>query len=186
MCDRLSNAFVKASLFSSVVATFLALSIPDLQDQNSSHTHSLVVNILWLISLVLSVGSALFASKIQELVETYRITEMHQATGVQTTEAHQMTTGRSSPSQETLPPFVEYTLAVIGYISTLLVVLVLEIICRSLEIAVFSFFAGLIIYVWNIHTVAGHIVLAFVCFFFCCYWYSPVFSEIHIQYIKAS
>ena len=179
MYDRLSNAFVKASLFSGVVASFLALSIPDLQDQNSSHAHSLAVNILWLISLVLSVGSALFASKIQEIVET------NQNTKKQTTEP-KATTGISGPSRETFSRFLAYPLAFIGYILMVLVILVLEIICRSLEIAVFTFFAGLIIYVWNIHIVAGHTVLAFVCFFFCCYWFSPAFSEIHRQHMKPS
>ena len=87
MCDRLSNVFVKAALFSGVVATFLALSIPDLQDQKGFHTSSFAVNILWLLSLVFSIGSAFFASKVQEWTETYQKTE-YQTTGAQTTETH--------------------------------------------------------------------------------------------------
>jgi hypothetical protein len=54
------------------------------------------------------------------------------------------------------------------FISALLFVIILEIMCTSLEIAVFSFFAGLVVYMWNIHAIAGHCVLGFVCFFIFC------------------
>ena len=168
-----------------MVATFLALSIPDLRDQNVSYTISLV-NILWLLSLVFSVGSAFFASKVQEWIETYQKTE-HQTTGLQTAETHLMPethqTTRSGPSRETSPPLpklLEYWIAFLDYISALLIVLTLELMSRSLEIAVFSFFAGLVIYIWDIYTVAGHFVLVFVCFFLC--FYSPVLAAIQIRH----
>ena len=35
-----------------------------------------------------------------------------------------------------------------------------------LSIAFYSFFAGLVVYVWNIHTTAGHCVLAFILIFY--------------------
>ena len=93
MCDHLStgNAIVKAALFSGVVATFLALSIPDLRNHNGSLTPLLAVNILWLLSLVLSVGSAFSASKVQEWVEAFQSPKTHQTTGTQTTETRQIT-----------------------------------------------------------------------------------------------
>ena len=184
---RSSNAFVKAALFSGVVATFLALSIPDLRDQNGSQI-SLVVNILWLLSLVFSVGSAFFASKVQVWIETYQKPE-HQTTGLHTAETHLMPevhqTTRSGPtrSRETSPPFpklLEYWIAFLDYFSALLIVLTLEIMRQSLEIAVFFFFLGLIIYVWNISTIAGHFVLAFVCLFFG--FYSLVGGAIQIRH----
>ena len=187
MCDRLSNVFVKAALFSGVVATFLALSIPDLQDQKGFHTSSFAVNILWLLSLVFSIGSAFFASKVQEWTETYQKTE-YQTTGAQTTETHLIPeahqTTRSGPSRETSPPlpkFLEYWIAFLDYFSALLIVLTLEIMRQSLEIAVFFFFLGLIIYVWNISTIAGPFVLAFVCLFFG--FYSLVGSAIRIRQV---
>ena len=170
---------MKAALFSGVVATFLALSIPDLRDQNGSYTLSLV-NILWLLSLVFSVGSAFFASKVQEWIETYQKTEHQTAETHLMPEAHQTT--RSGPSQEISPPLpklLECWIAFLDYFSALLIVLTLELMSRSLEISVFSFFAGLIIYVWNIYTIAGHFVLVFVCFFFC--FYALVTSAIRIR-----
>ena len=186
MCDRLSNVFVKAALFSGVVATFLALSIPDLQDQKGFHTSSFAVNILWLLSLVFSIGSAFFASKVQEWTETYHKTE-YQTTGAQTTETHLIPeahqTTRSGPSRETSPPlpkFLEYWIAFLDYFSALLIVVTLESMSESLEIAVFTFFAGLVIYIWDIYTVAGHFVLVFVCFFLC--FYSPVLAAIQIRH----
>lgn len=180
------SVLVFAALFSGVVATFLALSIPDLRNQNGSHTASLVVNILWLLSLVLSLGSAYFASKVQEWVETYPMTKTHQTTGTQTTEIHQLTethqiteihqiteTRQATGSvRETFPfgfrKLLEYWTAFLDYISALLIVIILEIMRTSLEIAVLSFFAGLVVYVWNIHAIAGHYVLGFVCFFIFC------------------
>ena len=179
MCDHLStgNAIVKAALFSGVVATFLALSIPDLRNHNGSLTPLLAVNILWLLSLVLSVGSAFSASKVQEWVEAFQSPKTHQTTGTQTTETrqitetHNQTTGSVRESPLYRPSkFLEIWLAFLDYISALLFVIVLEILRTSLAIAVFSFFAGLVVYVWNIHTIAGHFVLAFVCFFIFCHY----------------
>ena len=195
MHDHLSNAIVKAALFSGVVATFLAtLSIPDLRSQNGSSTPLLAVNILWLLSLVLSVGSAFFASKVQEWVETFQSPKTHQTTGTQTTkipqstEDHQITEALQISEthqtiealqtaafvRETSPPhppkFLEYWTALLDYISALLIVIVLGLMRTSLDIAVFSFFAGLVVYVWNIHPTAGHFVLGFVCFFIFCYY----------------
>ena len=185
MCDHLStgNAIVKAALFSGVVATFLALSIPDLRNHNGSLTPLLAVNILWLLSLVLSVGSAFSASKVQEWVEAFQRPKTHQTTGTQTTETrhitetrqitetHNQTTGSVRESSLYRPSkFLETWLAFLDYISALLFVIVLEILRTSLAIAVFSFFAGLVVYVWNIHTIAGHFVLAFVCFFIFCHY----------------
>ena len=185
MCDHLStgNAIVKAALFSGVVATFLALSIPDLRNHNGSLTPLLAVNILWLLSLVLSVGSAFSASKVQEWVEAFQSPKTHQTTGTQTTETrhitetrqitetHNQTTGSVRESSLYRPSkFLETWLAFLDYISALLFVIVLEILRTSLAIAVFSFFAGLVVYVWNIHTIAGHFVLAFVCFFIFCHY----------------
>ena len=185
MCDHLStgNAIVKAALFSGVVATFLALSVPDLRNHNGSLTPLLAVNILWLLSLVLSVGSAFSASKVQEWVEAFQSPKTHQTTGTQTTETrhitetrqitetHNQTTGSVRESSLYRPSkFLETWLAFLDYISALLFVIVLEILRTSLAIAVFSFFAGLVVYVWNIHTIAGHFVLAFVCFFIFCHY----------------
>ena len=179
MCDHLStgNAIVKAALFSGVVATFLALSIPDLRNHNGSLTPLLAVNILWLLSLVLSVGSAFSASKVQEWVEAFQSPKTHQTTGTQTTETrqitetHNQTTGSVRESSLYRPSkFLEIWLAFLDYISALLFVIVLEILRTSLAIAVFSFFAGLVVYVWNIRTIAGHFVLAFVCFFIFCHY----------------
>ena len=168
---------VKAALFSGVVATFLALSIPDLRNHNGSLTPLLAVNILWLLSLVLSVGSAFSASKVQEWVEAFQSPKTHQTTGTQTTETrqitetHNQTTGSVRESPLYRPSkFLEIWLAFLDYISALLFVIVLEILRTSLAIAVFSFFAGLVVYVWNIHTIAGHFVLAFVCFFIFCHY----------------
>ena len=179
MCDHLStgNAIVKAALFSGVVATFLALSIPDLRNHNGSLTPLLAVNILWLLSLVLSVGSAFSASKVQEWVEAFQSPKTHQTTGTQTTETRQITETHNQTTESVRESplyrpskFLEIWLAFLDYISALLFVIVLEILRTSLAIAVFSFFAGLVVYVWNIHTIAGHFVLAFVCFFIFCHY----------------
>ena len=178
---HLSNAIVKAALFSGVIATFLAtLSIPDLRNQNGSLTPLLAVNILWLLSLVLSVGSAFFASKVQEWVETFQSPKTHQTTGAQTTEIHESTEDHqisethdqtTGSVREIRPPKVlEYWTASWDYISALLIVMVLGLMRTSLDVAVFSFFAGLVVYVWNIHAIAGHFVLGFVCFFIFCYY----------------
>ena len=179
----LSNPIVKAALFSGVVATFLALSIPDLRNQNGSPTPLLVVNILWLLSLILSIGSAFSASKVQEWVEALESSKIHQTIGTQTTETHHITETRqiieihdqsTGSVQETSPhrphKALEYWWAFLDYMSALLIVIALEIMRTSLAIAVFSFFAGLVVYVWSIHTVAGHFALAFVCFFIFCHY----------------
>ena len=146
MCDHLStgNAMMKAALFSGVVATFLALSIPDLRNHNGSLTPLLAVNILWLLSLVLSVGSAFSASKVQEWVEAFQSPKTHQTTGTQTTETrqitetHNQTTGSVRESPLYRPSkFLEIWLAFLDYISALLFVIVLEILRTSLAIAVF-------------------------------------------------
>ena len=186
---HLSNTIVKAALFSGVVAAFLTtLSIPDLRNQNGSLTPLLAVNILWLLSLVLSVGSAFFASKVQEWVETFQSPKTHRTTGTQTTEIHQSSEDHQiSETRQTIealqtagfvretspqrpPKFLEYWASFFDYSQALLIVIVLELMRTSLDIAVFSFFAGLVVYVWNIHAIAGHFVLGFVCFFIFCYY----------------
>ena len=169
--DHLSNAIVKAGLFSSVVATFLALSIPDLRNRNGPLTSTLSVNILWLLSLVLSLGSALAAGTVQEWAETYQKTEAYQTPETsqmtethQTTEIHQTTETYRGP----LPAKLGLLKKFLDYTSALLMVLSLGIMHALLEISVLSFFIGLIIYVWNIHTTAGHFVLGFVIVIYSC------------------
>lgn len=70
--------------------------------------HLLVANILWLLSLALSVGSAFFASKVQEWVETFQITKTHQTTGTQTTETlHISETRQITKTRQTTGPVRE-------------------------------------------------------------------------------
>ena len=153
---------------------------------------SFAVNILWLLSLVLSVGTAFSASMVQQWAEqssnTYQTTGTPKTTEIhQSTEDHQRTDARQITeisetrqtieaiqttgfARETSPPRpLKYWTSIWDHISTLLILIILILMQLSLEIAVFSFFAGLVVYVWNIHTIAGHFVLGFVCFFIFCY-----------------
>jgi hypothetical protein len=123
-------------------------------------TPALVVNILWLLSLVFALGSALIASSVQEWAETYQMNNTHQ-----TTETERGPVWRPRFTHLVLG---EYWTTVVEYISALLIILALGIMRTSLDISIFSFFAGLVVYVWNIHATIGHCVLGFVLILILC------------------
>jgi hypothetical protein len=127
---------VKTALFSGIIAIFLSLSIPDLKNPT---TPSLVVNILWLLSLVISMSAALNAT----LFQIYKSTSLLSYAP------------RRSPGR--LGKFVKKL--------TMAQAITLSIMPTLLYIAFYSFISGLVVYVWNIHTTAGHCVLAFIIIF---------------------
>jgi len=131
-----SSVLLFTALFSGIIATFLALSIPDLKNPTTS---SLAVNILWLLSLVISLSSALNATLFQVYQSTSQLSH---------------TSRRSSGI---IQKFVKKL--------TMAQAVSLSIMPTLLSIAFYSFFAGLVVYVWNIHATAGYCVLAFIMIF---------------------
>ncbi|KAF8263968.1 hypothetical protein EI94DRAFT_1788251 [Lactarius quietus] len=125
------------ALFSGIIATFLSISLPDLKNQTTSLTPSLVVNILWLLSLTISLSSALNATLFQ---------------------VYQGTSQLSQPRRRGIVlTFVKkFTMAQAVGLSVMPTLLIISFI---------SFFGGLIVYVWNIHTAAGYCVLIFLLIF---------------------
>ena len=71
---------MKTALFSGIITAFLALSLPDLQNRTTSLTPSLVVNILWLLTLVISVSSALNATLFQVFQGTAQLPHRRRST----------------------------------------------------------------------------------------------------------
>jgi hypothetical protein len=123
-------------------------------------TPALVVNIFWLLSLVFALGSAPLASSVQGWAETYPMNDTHQ-----TTETDRGPVWRRRVTHLVLE---EYWRTVVEYISAIWMILALGIMCTSLDISIFSFFAGLVVYVWNIHATIGHCVLGFVLILILC------------------
>jgi hypothetical protein len=137
--DHLSNAIVKTALFSGIIATFLSLSLPDLKNQTTSLTPSLVVNILWLLSLAISLSSALNATLFQVYQGTSQLSQSPRR--------------RNGIIWKFMRKFTMAHAVSLSIMPTLL------------YISFFSFFGGLVVFVWNIHTTAGYCVLIFMLVF---------------------
>jgi hypothetical protein len=139
---------VKTGLFSGIVSTFLSISIPYIQQTGNTnyipHWSAVIVNILWLVSLILSLSSALFATLFQQWSRRYlelaqRRVALHRRARIR------------------------------GYmfdgISTFKMTLAVKLMPVLLHLSIFSFFVGLFVFVWQIHAVAGHCVLGFISIF---------------------
>ncbi|KAI9458007.1 hypothetical protein BJY52DRAFT_1374029, partial [Lactarius psammicola] len=97
-----------------------------------------VVNVLWLLSLVFSLSSALFATLFQQWSRRYL----------------ELTQRRVAPHKRA---------RIRGYmfsgISTFKMSLAVKLMPVLLHLSIFSFFAGLVIYIWKIHAATGYFVL---------------------------
>lgn len=134
-----SSILVFTALFSGIIATFLSLSLPDLKNQTTSLTPSLVVNILWLLSLAISLSSALNATLFQVYQGTSQLSQSPRR--------------RNGIIWKFMRKFTMAHAVSLSIMPTLL------------YISFFSFFGGLVVFVWNIHTTAGYCVLIFMLVF---------------------
>ncbi|KAF8263970.1 hypothetical protein EI94DRAFT_1806462 [Lactarius quietus] len=127
------------TLFSGVIAIFLSISLPDLKDRTTSLTPSLVVNILWLLSLAINLSSALIAT----LFKIYHgISQLSE----------------SQPRRRGIFGKLLKKFTISQAVS-------LSVMPALLLISFVSFFCGLIVYVWNIHATAGYCILIFLLIF---------------------
>jgi hypothetical protein len=139
---------VKTGLFSGIVSAFLSLSIPDIQQSGSTndipHWSAVIVNILWLVSLILSLSSALFATLFQQWSRRYL----------------ELAQRRVAPHRRA---------RIRGYmfdgISTFKMSLAVKLMPVLLHLSIFSFFVGLFFFVWKIHTGTGYCVLGLISIF---------------------
>ena len=140
-------AIFKTGLFSAVVTTFLGLGMSDLNQPGNTHRQNLisvVVNELWFLSLVFSLTSALYATLIQQWTRRYL----------------ELTKRRVAPHRRA---------RIRGYmfsgISTFKMPLAVKLMPVLLHFSIFSFFAGLVVYIWNIKSVVGYCVLGLILVF---------------------
>ena len=149
--NHLSNTILKTGLFSGIVSGFLSLSISDLKGSSGLGSENailwlpaIVVNVLWLFGLVLSLSSALFATLFQQWSRRYL----------------ELTQRRVAPHRRA---------RIRGYmfegISTFEMSLAVKLMPVLLHLSIFSFFVGLVLYVWSIEVIVGYSVLGFISIF---------------------
>ena len=139
---------MKTGLFSSIVSTFLSLSLPDLRNGTAALTPFVVVNVFWLLSLVLSLSSALYATLFQQWSRRYL----------------ELSQRRVAPHKRAR--IREY---MFSSISTFKMTLAVKVMPVLLHLSIFFFFAGLVLYVWNTHATAGYFIFGFILVFAFCY-----------------
>ena len=136
-------AIIKTALFSGIVAVFLSLSLPDLKSRATSKatslTPSVVVNILWLLSLAISLSSALNATMFQVFQGTSRFSQP-----------------QSRNTSLSWGFMKKFTVAHAVSLSAMPALIVISFV---------SFFSGLVVYVWNIHATVGYCILVFMLVF---------------------
>ncbi|KAI9447609.1 hypothetical protein H4582DRAFT_10897 [Lactarius indigo] len=154
------SILVFTGLFSGIVSTFLSLSIGELQQTSGSPTLSFVANVLWLLSLVLSISSALFATLFQQWSRRYL----------------ELTQRRVAPHRRA---------RIRGYmfsgISMFKLSQAIKIMPILLHLSIFLFFAGLVVFVWDLRPAAGYCTLGLVAVFGVCYATLTVLPYIYLN-----